>query len=200
MFEEADLEKLKILGVKDSKLLSIKKIHELAKEIKNIAKGFSIILIQPDEIDNAVNGKDGLNLNWLEGKKQALIVNELKPNKVIIDCPSPNIKEYTLFLKKFIDKELLKKIELIVEHKADSNHVSCSAASILAKSRREEEVEKIEQFVKQSIGSGYPSNPVCQKFLKENYEKYPQLIRKSWSTYKNLIEKKTQKSLEDFKE
>ncbi len=49
-----------------------------------------------------------------------------------------------------------------------------------------------------SIGSGYPSNPVCQKFLKENYDKYPEIFRKSWSSYKKVLKLKDQKTLEEF--
>ena len=39
LIEEAKLEKLKKIDVKDSKLLSIKKIHELAPKIKRISRG-----------------------------------------------------------------------------------------------------------------------------------------------------------------
>ena len=95
-------------------------------------------------------------------------------------------------------KELLKTIKLIVEHKADQNFICCSSSSIIAKCKREEEVEEIEKFVGQSIGSGYSSNPICQKFLKENFDKYPEFIRKSWSTFKVLDNIKKQKSLQDF--
>lgn len=194
MFVEEDLIKLKKLGVTDSKLLKIKKIHELAKEIKKIAKGYKIIIVQPEEIDRAVNSEDGLNLNWLEANKQAEIINELKPNKAIIDCPSPNIPAF----RKFLLRKLVHKPELILDHKTELKFIEVAAASILAKSKREEEVEKIEKIVGESIGSGYPSNKICQKFLKDNYEKYPKLIRKSWSTYKVLNDKKMQKSLSDF--
>ncbi len=194
MFEEQDLEKLKKLGVTDSKLLTIKKIHKLAKEIKEIAESYKIILVQPEEIDRAVNGGDGLNLNWLEAVKQAEIINELKPDKVVIDCPSPNITAF----KKFLLRKLIHKPEIILDHKTELKFIEVAAASVIAKSCREEEVEKIEKLVGESIGSGYPSNLVCQKFLKENYNKYPEIIRKSWSTYKNLINNKKQKSLSDF--
>ncbi len=194
MFEEKDLIKLKRLGVTDSKLLAIKKIHKLAKEIKEIAKSYKVIIVQPIEIDRSVGGGDGLNLNWLEAIKQAEIINELKPDKVVIDCPSPNIPAF----KKFLLRKLIHKPEIILDHKTELKFIEVAAASILAKSRREEEVEKIEKLVGESIGSGYPSNPVCQKFLRENHEKYPEIIRKSWSTYKNLIAEKKQKKLEDF--
>ena len=180
MFNEEDVPKLKEIGVKDSKLLTHKKRKELSKEI-----------------DEAVSDDNGFNLNWLEAKKQAEIINQLKPHKMIIDCPSPNINAYTNYLKKLLDPELLETTQLVIEHRAEK-HMPVAAASIIAKCEREKEVEEIEKITKESIGSGYSSNPVCQKFLKENFDKYPEFIRRSWSTFKVLDEQKKQKSLKEF--
>lgn len=198
MFHERDLDKLKSLGVKDSKLLIHKKRVELENEIKKIANKIKIIKVTPKEIDSAVEGNDGLNLNWLEAIKQAEIINELKPDQVIIDCPSPNIKKYTEFLKEKIDRELVDKIEFIVAHHADRDFIAVGGASIIAKVEREKEVEEIEKMVGESIGSGYPSNPICQKFIKNNFEKYPGLFRQSWSTWKNHDHMKNQKKIGEF--
>ncbi|MEK6937150.1 MAG: ribonuclease HII [Nanoarchaeota archaeon] len=197
MFNEEDISKLKELGVKDSKLLTHKKRKELAKEIEKLAVEIKVIQVKPNEIDEAVSDDNGFNLNWLEAKKHAEIINQLKPHKMIIDCPSPNIKAYTNYLRKLLDPELLNTLQLIIEHKAEK-HMPVAAASIIAKCKREEEVLEIEKIVGQSIGSGYSSNPVCQKFLKENFDKYPEFIRKSWSTFKVLDEQKKQKSLKEF--
>ncbi len=197
MFNDEDIPKLRDLGVKDSKLLAHKKRKELAKEIERLAVEIKIIQVKPKEIDEAVSDDNGFNLNWLEAKKQAEIINELKPHKMIIDCPSPNINAYTNYLKKLIDPKLLETLQLIIEHKAEK-YMPVAAASVIAKCKREEEVEEIEKITKESIGSGYSSNPVCQKFLKENFDKYPEFIRKSWSTFKVLNDKKAQKSLEEF--
>lgn len=198
MFNEEDVPKLKSLGVKDSKLLTHKKRIELSKEIEKLAIEIKIIQVKPKEIDEAVLDDNGFNLNWLEAKKQAEIINQLKPHKAIIDCPSPNIKAYTNYLKKLLDPELLETIQLIVEHKADLHFVEVGSASIIAKVHRENEVKEIEKITKESIGSGYASNPVCQRFLKENFDKYPEFIRKSWSTFKVLDNQKKQRSLEEF--
>ncbi len=197
MFNEEDLEKLNSAGAKDSKLLTHKKRKELAKLIEKLAVEIKIIKVTPKEIDEAVSDDNGFNLNWLEAKKQAEIINQLKPHKMIIDCPSPNIKAYTNYLRKLIDPKLLETLQLVIEHRAEK-HMPVAAASIIAKVHRENEVLEIEKVVGQSIGSGYPSNPVCQKFLKENFDKYPEFIRKSWSTFKNLDDQKKQKSLEAF--
>ncbi|MBU2639644.1 MAG: ribonuclease HII [Nanoarchaeota archaeon] len=195
LIEESKTEDLKSIGAKDSKLLTHKKRIELAKKIKTIVKNFLILEITPEEIDNAILGNNTLNLNWLEGDHIAELINKLSPDKAIIDCPSPNLNAF----KNYVQKQLKNKtIELIVGHKMDTKEITVSAASILAKVAREENVKEIEKKVGQSIGSGYPSNPTCQEFLKKNFEKYPEIFRKSWKTYQNNINNNKQKILGDF--
>lgn len=198
LFEEHKLEILDKIGVKDSKLLTHQRRIKLAKKIKEIATKIKIIKTEPKEIDDAVARQNGLNLNWLEALKQAEIINELKPDRVIIDCPSPNIKAYTNFLKQHIKKDLLGKTNFIIEHKADMKFLECSSASIIAKVERNQEVLDLEKKYGVTIGSGYPSDPKTQKFLKENYNNYPNIFRKTWSSFKRLEKKEGQKNLTEF--
>lgn len=193
LVEEKDLTKLKSIGVRDSKLLIHKKRELLAEKIKKIAKKIEVLIIQPKEIDSALES-ESLNLNRLEAIKSAMIINSLKPDKAIIDCPSPNREAYTNYVRKLLKD---KNIELLLMHKAEKFEV-VAAASILAKCIREEEVKKIEKMVGESIGSGYPSNEVCQKFLKDNWDKYPEIFRKSWVTWRDHKIAKAQKKLSDF--
>ena len=193
MAEEKDIDRLKEIGVKDSKLLLHKKRVELETEIKKIAKKVKVIKVFPKEIDEAVES-DHLNLNWLEAHKQAEIINELKPDKAVIDCPSPNIKAYTNYLKKLLDN---KEVELIVEHHADTNFVICGAASIVAKCEREKEVLELKKKYG-DIGPGYSSNPITQKFVKENLDKHSEIFRKSWMTYKNHDNARKQRKMDEF--
>jgi ribonuclease HII len=195
LFNEKDVPKLKSLGVKDSKLVKAKDRIPLSKEILKIAKDHKIIEVTPKEIDYAIDEDDNSNLNWLEAQKTVDIINDLKPEKAIIDCPSVNTKAYETYLKKHINNTC---IELIVRHKADRDFLESASASILAKIEREENVQAIEKKVGESIGSGYPSNKVCQVFLKNNYKKYPDIFRKSWNTYKKLIKGKPQKNIQDY--
>ena len=198
MFESDKLNLLKNMGVKDSKMLIHKKRVELAKKITKLADKIKIIEVKPFEIDQAVEGKDNLNLNWLEALKQAEIINELKPDRAVIDCPSPNVKVYTSFLKRHIKKDLLKQLELIVEHKADQNFLECSSASIIAKVKREDQIYQLKKRLGIEFGSGYASDPRTQKFVKENFDKHPEIFRKSWRTWKNHDNAKKQKKLGEF--
>lgn len=179
-------------AVKDSKLLAPKQRIILAKHI--LANAETLILkIPPKEIDEALLS-DSLNLNWLEAHKQAEIINLMKPNVAIIDCPSPNIKKYTEYLKDLLHD---KKIKLVVEHKADFNYPVCSAASIIAKDAREKEMQAIRKKYGPT-GPGYSSNAITQKFVKENWEKYPEIFRKTWATFKNVEKMKHQRKIMDY--
>ena len=60
--------------------------------------------------------------------------------------------------------------------------------------------KNIENFLGGNCGiilhnSGYPSDPITQAFIKKNFKKYPDIMRKSWKTYQNLVQKEKQKTL-----
>lgn len=192
---------LKENGVKDSKLLSEKQRGGIFKNIEHAIK-HELVIISPQEIDDAVDSQS-YNLNWLEADKAADLLNKIDVKlsndvkKVIIDCPSTNINAYKNHFKEHVDSD---EIELIVEHKADLNHLIVGAASIIAKETRERELLKFKRKFKIDFGSGYPSDPKTKEFLKKNWNKkeYQHLFRKSWQTYKDLADKGKQKSIGDF--
>ncbi|MBS3071767.1 ribonuclease HII [Candidatus Pacearchaeota archaeon] len=190
---------LKDKGVADSKLLSHPKRIELGKEIKENSLKSYVVIATPNEIDASITS--GINLNTLEAMKIAKVINNLniknKKIKVIVDCPSVNTKTWRLKLLEFI--EHIDNLEVLCEHKADFNHPSVSAASILAKVQREEEVAKLKKIYGE-IGSGYPSDPYTIKFLKEQGNKFKDagIFRKSWATWKALFPEKSQANLGDF--
>ncbi|MBN1544398.1 ribonuclease HII [Candidatus Woesearchaeota archaeon] len=193
VIESKDEAKLKKLGVKDSKLLLPKKREELFGKVLKIAKKHEVVMLTPQDIDAALMDPD-TNLNWLEADTTAEIINKLKPEKAIIDCPSNNIEDYSDYIRKKLNVDC----ELVAEHKADLNHLVVGAASIIAKVTRDREIQKIKEKVGQDIGSGYPADPVTQQFIRENYKRHPEVFRKTWQTYKDVVAKKQQKGLNDF--
>lgn len=194
MIEEDKIPLLRKIGVKDSKLLKPEKRTELFNKITSLVKAYKIIKVYPPEIDAALSKDSGINLNWLEAIKTAEILNALQPDKAYIDCPSPNKIAYEGYLRRFLNN---KEMDLVVEHKADVNYLPASASSILAKCTRDEEIEKIKAKYG-NIGPGYSSNPITQKFVQENFDKHPEIFRKSWSTWKNHDKKKKQAKLDEF--
>lgn len=193
VIDSRDEQKLLDLQVKDSKQLSPRQRGELFEKIKAAVKAYRIIQVSPQEIDEAVESEE-TNLNWLEADHTTALINELKPDKAILDCPSPNIKAYTAYVR----KKLNVKCDIVAEHKADENYPVVSAASILAKVTRDREIEKIKKKIGENIGSGYPADPITQAFVGKHYQKYPEIFRKSWASYKALAEKKRQRRLGEF--
>ncbi|MBI4447534.1 ribonuclease HII [Candidatus Woesearchaeota archaeon] len=192
--QEENLPLLEKLGVKDSKLLTPKQRDFLFEKIIKTVKDYKLIIIPPREIDEALASNE-INLNWLEAIKTAEIINHLKPQKVIVDCPSNNIKAYSSYLKDRLNNN---DVEVICAHKADVKFIIVSAASVIAKVVRDREIEEIKKELGKDIGSGYPSDPTTKKFLQENWDKHPEIFRKSWQTYKNVSNKKGQKRLDKF--
>ncbi|MBI3037140.1 ribonuclease HII [Candidatus Woesearchaeota archaeon] len=195
--DEVGAAELKKIGAKDSKLLSPSQREQLFGKIVRIVKGYKILIVSPAEIDASVKSDDGMNLNWLEAHKSAEIINALNPDRIIIDSPSNNVANYKKYLMRLLKN---KKIEAVVEHKADVNHVECSAASILAKVTRDEEIEKIKKVVVEDFGSGYLTDPKTIAFFDKYFEVYPDIFRKSWAPYRQKLSGKWQKKLGEFGE
>ncbi len=194
--DEKDLHKLKAMGVKDSKLLSPKQRELIYTKLIKEVKRYKIIKIPPEEIDKYVLSEE-TNLNWLEAEKMAEIINALRPDEVIIDCPSNN----KIAFAEFLEKKITVKTSLRCEHKADRDYLVVGAAAIIAKVTRDREIELIKKRIGFNFNSGYPSDQITKKFLKENWDKYPEIFRKSWSSYREYSEgkkSKKQKSLMDF--
>lgn len=198
---------LKKHNVRDSKAVVHEERIKLAKLIKENSLASKIVKTFPEDIDKALT--TGTNLNTLEAQMASKIINELNAGKykkekvnVIVDCPSTNTRAWRNTLIKYIEHK--ENLIISCEHKADVNHVSVSASSILAKVTREEEVAKLKKEYNNygDIGSGYPSDTATQEFLKKHGKelKNSGLFRKTWQTWKQLFpaEEKGQKTLADF--
>jgi len=193
LMDEHEEVEVAAFGAKDSKLLTPANRKRIGDKIRDRFESH-LELSTPREIDESTN------LNYLEAIKAAMIINKLtetlqEPVKAIIDCPSVNIEAWSEDVKKLLKKPEM--IKLSAEHKADARHPIVGAASILAKEKREEEIEKLRMELDIDFGSGYPADPVTKAFIKKHYadERYKSIIRFSWKTVKKLIEDKNQETL-----
>lgn len=194
LIERARINDLLVLHVKDSKLLTPKRREALAESIKAVVNAYKIARIEPGSIDAALKSSI-LNLNKLEALHMASIINVLEPDAVFIDSPSANPREFTEYLLVHLSHEC----ELHVEHKADMNYPIVAAASIIAKVARDFEIKKIQHRIGYDFGSGYPSDPKTQKFLKKHWGKFPSIFRKEWATYQKVFKAEgNQKNLTEF--
>ncbi len=118
----------------------------------------------------------------------AKVLDQLCPQKAYLDASDVNEKRFG----ENVGKKHRATIEIIAKHKADDLFPIVSAASILAKVRRDRCVREIEKKIGLPLGSGYPSDPKTRKFL-ENWIKehgsIPDIARHSWKTCENLLKK-----------
>jgi ribonuclease HII len=183
LMKEEDLPKLVQLGVRDSKLLSPHRREKLALEIRRIVQRYSVIKLSPQEIDDVVEkGRKLHRLNRLEAQAMARVIDTLKPDMAYVDASDVLEERF----KQHIIEELSFKVEIVSEHKADRNYPIVSAASIIAKVERDEEIEELKR-VHGDFGSGYPSDPRTISFLErclKNSGEYQDFVRKSWKPAK----------------
>ena len=198
LIDESKQEEFKKMGVKDSKQLTVKRRDFLADFVRENADTFEVVIVYPKDIDG--DNKKGINLNDVEAIACAKIINRINKGfgkiKVVLDCPSTNTNSWREFLLTHIENT--SNLEISCEHKADVNHVTVSAASIIAKDTREKEMKKLKEKYGEEIGSGYTSDPMTRKFLEKNIVKYHNdgIFRKSWATWRTAAGKVTQKKLE----
>ncbi|MBU1111687.1 MAG: ribonuclease HII [archaeon] len=195
--DEEGEKKLKWMGVKDSKLLSKEAREELFERIREVVVDFRVEVIEPDAIDHSLRDVNS-NLNWLEAETAARMVSELGPDKIIIDCPSTNIPAYQAYFESRLSEGVRTNSEILMEHKADMNHVVVAAASVIAKVIRDWQVDKIRDDVGVDFGSGYMSDEKTQNFLRDYHDKFPEIFRQTWKSFKRVEDEKKQSKLGDF--
>jgi len=194
--KEQEIE-LKKIGVRDSKQLTPRRMEFLAEKIKKIIESSETVIISSETIDKSQ--EEGIKLNEVEAIACAKIINKLNKEeekiKIVLDCPSTSLVKWKDYLITKIKE--LSNLEISCEHKADQNHVSVSAASILAKSQREREMDKLKKKYGEEIGSGYTSDPLTQRFLQKYADKYSKdgIFRKTWITWKKASKNLGQKKL-----
>lgn len=190
-FQQNKIELLKKIGVLDSKKITSNLRKLLFEKIIEICDSVYICKIIPKTIDEYVLQK---KLNILEAKFMTIISDNICADKIIVD--SCDVKPER-FKQAILRNMVNKKIKIYAFHKADTDNIMVSAASILAKVTRDKEIEKIERILTKRIGSGYPSDPRTKLFLRENIFNIncKNYIRHSWYPVKQLIELNIQQKL-----
>ena len=195
--EESNIEKLKEIGVKDSKELTPRKREELAEKIEELVEDIIVLKISPCKIDT--NRMNGINLNLLEAKKMAEIIKMANAQKVVMDAPGLNTERFKKTVESFLDG---KDVEIVAENFADKKYPVVSAASIIAKVERDKSIEELKKEVGFDFGVGYSHDKRTIQFLEMLVEKHgkdlPPYVRKTWDTTQQIINKKAQSSLLSF--
>jgi ribonuclease HII len=192
--------KLSDIGVRDSKLLSEKKRKHLFDDIVSIASSVKVKCITPLEINEAM-GND-ISLNEIEAKAFSGIFNEIEEDISAIYLDSPDVipERFGVRFSMYSNRPTrvigvkserekgTKYTRIISEHKADARYPVVSAASIIAKVTRDAEIAKLQKKMKIKIGSGYPSDELTIKMIRNNLknEALGDHIRVRWSTFDRI--------------
>ncbi len=177
---------LKALGVRDSKKLSPKRRESIYEQLMGL-DGIEIVVkeLRPALIDRYVmKGQKHMKLNYLEAKFMSIIINSLNGELAVVDAADTSERLFASQISLFLKRKVI----LISSHHADDIYPVVSAASIVAKVRRDNVIKGIQaQYGK--IGSGYPSDPVTREYLRENISSINSLpfVRMSWKTLKRVM-------------
>lgn len=184
LVDEAREPELRALGARDSKRLSRKRRLALREPLAEVALGWGVLEIQPEEIDRRSLGLLG---------KEAIVslVERFRPDVVVLDAPVPprGIRAF----RDDVAARLLARgltVEIVAENKADDTYPCCSAASIFAKTLRDERLAELEGRAGAPIGSGYPSDPVTRAWLEQVHRDtggFPDFVRTKWETVRRLV-------------
>ncbi len=188
-----DEDQLVDMGVRDSKQLTPARREELAVQIRSIADVESV-LVPAEEIDNL---REEMTMNELEVYLFTSVVDKLRPSVAYVDAADVDAGRFGNDIKRGLGFD----IEIISKHKADDLYPIVGAASIIAKTIRDDEIKKIGAEIGQQIGSGYPSDPITveflQKWIREKHDSPPH-TRRSWETIKRMMRLNSVKKLDEF--
>ncbi|MEM2142016.1 MAG: ribonuclease HII [Candidatus Thorarchaeota archaeon] len=180
------IEVLKRIGVRDSKELSPRRRTELSFLIYELADEVLVEEIKASQID--LSREQGVSLNELERIAFASIVRRLQPSVVYVDAIG---NDPSRFGERIAQEAGVcgQNCQIISEYKADTRYTVVSAASVVAKVRRDLAVAEIRRRYG-DFGSGYPSDPKTTDFVRSiivEHGRLPSFVRRTWQSVNTLI-------------
>jgi ribonuclease HII len=185
-------------GVTDSKRLSADRRESLAAAIRERADAVAVVEIPVERIDAP---ETDMNELTVAAHAEALSQVARDGLPAYLDAGDTNAVRF----ERRVDSRVDANLELRAEHGADEAHPIVSAASIVAKVRRDAHVADLaaEYDIRGhgEVGSGYPSDDTTREFLRSYVEaerELPPCARRSWQTSQDALAALDQSSLEDF--
>ena len=189
------LHELEAAGVRDSKTLSSNQRHRLAQIVRDLASEVVVRPVLAYEIDTL--RRKGVTMNELEVRIFALVVKTLQPKEVYLDAA--DVKPERFGRRVGEESGLLSKgCRIISEHKADAKYPIVSAASIVAKSERDQKIKELHKEFG-DFGSGYPADPVSVEYIRNlvaSGEKMPHIVRQTWDSVSRIVRESEQTRLD----
>jgi ribonuclease HII len=168
-------------GVQDSKRLTPLRREEVYARLALVGELRSIEL-PPRTVDRYV-ARGGLN--ELELESFARLVSELAPDVAYVDACDPNAERFGYRLAALVGGGT----RIVSRHKADRDVPVVSAASIVAKVRRDAALVALREAAAETLGSGYPSDPETRECVERHARdggRVPPWMRRSWETVQRV--------------
>jgi ribonuclease HII len=181
--DEEKLFDLAAMGVKDSKQLTPERREILSKKIIRVAADQYILEVQACVIDEL---RQVMTMNDIMVRSFSQVLMRLSSaNRAILDAADVNEERFAERIRKACGTSM----EILAEHRADQNHQVVSAASILAKVKRDQSIRDLERSLSCTIGSGYPNDPQTIQFLDnwvKEHRELPTCARHTWATAQRI--------------
>ncbi|PSQ58656.1 MAG: ribonuclease HII [Halobacteriales archaeon SW_9_67_25] len=180
-------------GVADSKALAPERRRELARTIRDVADAVGVAEIPVARIDDP--GTD-MNALTVAAHAEALAAAAEEGDEVYADAGDTNAVRFERNVADAVPVAL----DVRAEHGADETYPAVSAASILAKVKRDAHVESLAAEYGE-VGSGYPGDEQTRTFLREfvaEHGELPECARESWRTSRDVLAAAEQSSLGEF--
>lgn len=176
------------LGCRDSKVLSPEKRSSIRRRLEAVPG----IRIEVRRIEAATLDAERArrSLNDIELERFRDIARALAADRVVVDAADVDAKRFGRELARGLPPSM----QIVSEHRADANHVTVAAASIVAKVERDaaiaELARRLERKINLPLGSGYPSDPLTVAFLaawRDEFGDLPPETRRSWAPARALL-------------
>ncbi|RZN61427.1 ribonuclease HII [Methanonatronarchaeum sp. AMET6-2] len=187
---------LKNLVLKDSKKIRPEKRVEYAEKIKRLSTSHHTITVSAKQIDEL---RRVMTMNEIMVKAYSQLLSQMDFDVALLDAADVNEQRFADNVK----RELGTDKEVNARHGADDIYPLVSAASILAKVRRDQEIKDIERKTGEVIGTGYPHDKRTIRYIENHLKqkgRLPPETRESWKTATRLEKKHQQKNLSEYHE
>lgn len=196
-----DPKEIEALGVRDSKQLSAARREQLDREIRSRAAHVALTEVHAPELDTLMAHQ---SLNDIEVDVFAALGRGIAADVYYLDaCDTNEARFGAKFLAKLGRDASPPRI--VSEHRADETYPLVSAASIVAKVRRDAVIasiaQRLEPLVGVPLGSGYSHDESTRRFLDQHLARFgtlPQEARRAWETSKEIIRVRAQRRLSSF--
>lgn len=180
----------------DSKQLTEEKRASLFQTILDTPQiGFCIRVLHASEISRNMLRAEPYNLNAMSHDAAIQMIRHLQQAGVSIEQCFIDTVGNPEHYKRRLEAEF-PGVDFCVESKADAKYAPCSAASVVAKVVRDRIIQNFSFSepvqATTDFGSGYPSDPVCKKWLEDHQNckvfGFPDAVRFSWGPIKKALE------------